>query len=498
MDCELVPAAQSAITNQTPLATSSPPVALSTNQYLLTMGNKSAAKIRRNQARAAARGETYDYAPPAKPTDEPTNNDEDQTTKAAAAEKLVQTLAEIEKNAGNLNSKDRRTAKRKAEAIASEEAGCTSEELIEWHAKQSKKLKHAKSRASDAPTKQSLSKEEEAKLVSAKRLKEALDTLESDEAMNSKERRSAKRKAEAIACEETGVDASELLSWYKEHNPTKDDTKKRSTPYILFVGQLAFSTTSDMLFKHFQTTLGKEINEDTMKIRLLSDSKTNKSKGMAFIELSTPEIMYECLKMHLTHLDGRRINVERSSGGGAAAKKSRISSYREKQSHFISETMDKIIAHHIDNGDIGQDELDEGVIALCKRHSAVVVEQALKEYVEEKRVRKERKEELGEKEEENLRNPSAFLTHMIGRVAEEGMDSGKSGKGGGKGRSADGSGYNRRKGHDKEHTNESKSESILEKTGVDMSISHMGNHKISNNFPSMQRGRGRGRGRGHM
>lgn len=460
------------------------------------MGNKSAAKIRRNQARAAARGETYDYTPSAKPADESTNKDEAQRTKAAAAEKLVKTLAEIENNANNLNSKDRRTAKRKAEAIASEEAGCTAEELIEWHAMQRKKPKPAKSRAADAPTKQ-LSKEEEEKLISAKKLKEALVNLESDEAMNSKERRSAKRKAEAIAHEETGVDASELLAWYEELNPTRDDTKKRSTPYILFVGQLSFSTTSDMLFQHFQTTLGKEINEHTMKIRLLTDSKTNKSKGMAFVELSTPEIMYECLKMHLTHLDGRRINVERSSGGGAAVRKSRISSFREKQSHFISETMDKIIAHHIDNGDIGQDELDEGVIALCKRHSAVVVEQALKEYVEEKRVRRERKEELGEKEDENLRNPSAFLTHMIGRVAEEGMDSGKSGKAGGKGRSADGSGDNRRKAHNKVHNSDGKSDSILE-SGVDMSISHTGNNKISSIFPSMQRGRGRGRGRGYM
>lgn len=457
---------------------------------------KSAAKIRRNQARAAARGETYDYTPP--PKKEETPEDEVLTqTKAAAAQKLVQTLAELEKNPDNLNSKDRRTAKRKAEAIAAEEAECSAEELLEWHAQYSKKHKKAKAASSNAP--KNMSKEEDAKLASAKKLKDSLVNLESDETMNSKERRSAKRKAEAIATEETGVDAAELLTWYEALNPTKDETKKRSTPYILFVGQLAYSTTSDMLFNHFQTTLGKEIiTPDTLKIRLLTDSKTNKSKGMAFVELSTPEILYECLKMHLTHLDGRRINVERSSGGGAAAKKSKISAYREKQTHFISETMDKIISTHIDNGDIGQDELDEGVIALCKRHSAVVVEQALKEYVEEKRVRRERKEKLGEKEEEELRNPSAFLTHMIGRVAEEGMDSSKSSKGGGKGRSAEGADGNNRKRQSSDKENNDKSDSILEKSGVDMSISHAGKKGISNIFPSMQRGRGRGRGRGYM
>lgn len=453
---------------------------------------KSAAKIRRNQNRAAARGETYEYTPPAKKEETPEDESLNQT-KAAAAKELVEKLAELEKNPDNLNSKDRRTAKRKAEAIAAELAGCSAEELLKWHDQHGKKHKKAKTsnNAAAAPT---MCKEEEAKLASAKKLKEALANLELDEEMNSKERRSAKRKAEAIAAEETGMDSAELLTWYETLNPAKNESKKRSTPYILFVGQLAYTTTSEMLFNHFQTTLGKEIiTSDTLKIRLLTDGKTNKSKGMAFVELSTPEIMYECLKMHLTHLDGRRINVERSSGGGSAAKKSKISAYREKQSHFISETMDKIISHHIDNGDIGQDELDEGVIALCKRHSAVVVEQALKEYVEEKRVRRERKEKLGEKEEEELRNPSAFLTHMIGRVAEEGMDSSKSDRG--KGRGGTGSNGN---GRGSWSGKENKSDSVLEKSGVDMSISQTGNKNISTIFPSMQRGRGRGRGRGYM
>lgn len=446
---------------------------------------KSASKIRRNQIRAAARGETY--TPPPKPKDSEASDTEDEEVikiKLAAAETLTKALSQLEQNPDNLNSKDRRTAKRTAEAIAAEDSGCAAEELLAWHAQFIKKRKTGKTHQ--------LSEEDHAKLTSAKKLKEAIATLESDEAMNAKERRSAKRKAEAIAVEETGCEVSDLLKWYETVHPTKEKKQQsNATPYILFVGQLAYSTTPDMLFNHFRTTLGNEIiTSETLKIRLLTDPKTKKSRGMGFAELSTPEIMYECLKMHLTHLDGRRINVERSAGGGAAAKKSKITHYREKQSHFISETMDKIISNHIDNGDIGQEELDEGVIALCKRHSAVVVEQALQEYVQEKKVRRERKETLGEKEEEELRNPSAFLTHMIGRVAEEGVgDSNKN-----KGRTADSS-SKRKKNSD------SKNDSILEKSGVDMSISHAavdGSSKIASIFPSSQRGRGRGRGRGYM
>jgi hypothetical protein len=223
--------------------------------------------------------------------------------------------------------------------------------------------------------------------------------------------------------------------------------------------------------------------------------------------------MYECLKLHLTHLDGRRINVERTSGGGKAAKKSKITSFRESQSSYISQTVDQILSDHIQNGDIVDGELDEGVIALCKRHSAQVVEHALKEYAEEKRVRKERKEELGEKEEEEMRNPSAFLTHMIGRIAEEGFESsnlsgsrkggsGRGGRGGGGGRGR-GGGPGRGSGGSGRHDDRkvaSGSNSVLEEGGVDMRASYTassiggGGGRIQQIFPSMQRGRGRGRG----
>jgi RNA recognition motif-containing protein len=252
-----------------------------------------------------------------------------------------------------------------------------------------------------------------------------------------------------------------------------------------------------MLKMHFQTTLGKEVIDASTKIRLLTDPKTKKSKGMAFIELNSPEAMYECLRMHLTHLDGRRLNVERTSGGGAASKKAKILSHREEQAMFISETIDKILSDHIATGEIDKEELDEGVILLCKRHSATVVEQALKEYVAEKKLRRERKEKWGEKEEDEFRNPSAFLTHMIGRVAEEGLSVG--GSAGHK----DGSGNSGARDQSKNKKVECNknerggNDSIFEKSGVDMSMSFPNegsDSKIASIFPSMSRGRGRGRG----
>ena len=383
---------------------------------------KSAAKIRRNIARAAARGETYTPPEPSNKEVSPSDvveeggtiNGESKViieTKLSAAQKLEESLSKLETNPGDLNAKERRSAKRKAEAIAVEESGCDKVEiLMAWYKKQNKPAAATFNNGKD-----------KAKLESAKKLHTSLSKIEKDDSLNAKERRSAKRKAEAIASEETGVtDTKELLQWYETIVPTstnEDDTQKgtKKIPYIIFVGQLAYSTTSDMIYNHFHSTLIKSfdselITKESMKIRLLTDSKTKKSRGMAFIELSTPEIMYECLKLHLTYLDGRRINVERSAGGGSASKKAKITSFRENQSTYISTTMDSIIQSFVKNGDIEEDELDEGVISLCKRHSATVVEAALKEYVDEKRERKIKKETLGEKEEETLRNPSAFLT----------------------------------------------------------------------------------------
>lgn len=499
---------------------------------------KSAAQLRRMQARAAARGETYTPPEPEEPKTDAAHdaeNGQEQTaqeseeavqTKLAAAEKLERALASLEANPDNLNSKDKRSAKRKAEAIATEECGddtiTSATELLEWYESykkttNSKAAGGKKKKKGAAQQQQQLSQEDQAKANSAQKLRDELASLEANTEINAKERRSAKRKAEAIATEETGCKADELLQWYETVVPSTtasssadDQEGGKKIPYIVFVGQLSYTTTSDMLFEHFQTNLGAEvITKETTKIRLLTDAKTKKSRGMAFVELSTPENMYECLKLHLTHLDGRRINVERTSGGGKAAKKSKITSFRESQSSYISQTVDQILSDHIQNGDIVEGELDEGVIALCKRHSAQVVEHALKEYAEEKRVRKERKEELGEKEEEEMRNPSAFLTHMIGRIAEEGFESsnlsgsrrggngrgGRGGRGGGPGRGSGGSGR-----HDDRKV--ASGNSVLEEGGVDMrasssyaaSSSFGGGGRIQQIFPSMQRGRGRGRG----
>ena len=116
------------------------------------MGKKSASQIRRMQKRAEARGDVYEVVVPPEEVEEPeekrdeTKEEEEEVDpiKEKAARDLVETLKSLESNKDNMNAKDRRSAKRKAEAIASEQAGCEASELVEWYEKRKKTIEKQK------------------------------------------------------------------------------------------------------------------------------------------------------------------------------------------------------------------------------------------------------------------------------------------------------------------------------------------------------------------
>jgi RNA recognition motif-containing protein len=268
------------------------------------------------------------------------------------------------------------------------------------------------------------------KLTAAKKLLSEIKRIEDDANLKAKERRSAKRKAEAIAQEESGCPSEQLLEWYiqqgesdicqedksKKGNTDVNDKSiklkgKKSIPYILFIGQLSYQTSKEELFNHIKKELGKEYNvsTDTVRIRLLTDPKTKKSRGMAFLETGDPDLMYACLKLHHTYVGDRRINVERSSGGRKVSdtRVAKLKHYREQQEKYFSEVVTRLINGYIKSGEMREGELDEGAISLCKRHSLTTVEATLSRYLE-----------LGGR---NMDNPSAYFAHLIGKIATEGL-----------------------------------------------------------------------------
>ena len=318
--------------------------------------------------------------------------------------------------------------------------------------------------------------------------------------MKSKDRRSAKRKAEAIATESTGMSPEDLIKWYEKNNKKKsssssaaanndneNDEYVRKNPLIAFVGQLSFETTKDDLMEHIKSQLGDtyKVSDKTVKIRMLTNEKTKEFRGMAFVEVTDdPEFLYALLKLHHTFLKGRRINIERSAGGkkNSETRKTKLQQFKKEQEEYFAKVVDNILSEYKATGELREDELDEGVIAMCRRHSGPVVRAAVAEYIE--------------KGGRDMDNPSAYLTFLISKFAKEGIhdveETGKTKKnkpnpGGDKKRRPDNSSGS---GNDNKRWKES---SGLAKSGVDMSFSDkMKASASNNNFHSSQRGRGRG------
>jgi nucleolar protein 6 len=64
-------------------------------------------------------------------------------------------------------------------------------------------------------------------------------------------------------------------------------------------------------------------------VRLISLKGSTKSKGCAFVEFSHSSALQQGLKLHHTILEGRKINVELTAGGGGRGKE-RLKKLRER------------------------------------------------------------------------------------------------------------------------------------------------------------------------
>ena len=97
----------------------------------------------------------------------------------------------------------------------------------------------------------------------------------------------------------------------------------------LFVGQLPYSATAADIQKHFR----QGGVAGGLKVRLRTHSDGGRSRGTAFVELSSESDVHTALRLHRSPMDGRRINVERTVGGGGntAARKEKLGELREKQ-----------------------------------------------------------------------------------------------------------------------------------------------------------------------
>lgn len=81
------------------------------------------------------------------------------------------------------------------------------------------------------------------------------------------------------------------------------------TRYILFVGNLPYGITVAQIRQFFKS-------QDVTNVRLLTSKGTQQPRGCAFVEFESSKGYVAGLSFHRKLLDGRRIRVERTAGGG--------------------------------------------------------------------------------------------------------------------------------------------------------------------------------------
>jgi len=112
-----------------------------------------------------------------------------------------------------------------------------------------------------------------------------------------------------------------------------NDEKQR---FILFVGNLKYTTSLDSIKEHFAAC------DPPPSVRLLTPktSTMNKSKGCAFLEFTHRNALQQALKLHQSQLDGRAINVELTAGGGGKGS-TRLKKVNERNKKLHEERKDR-------------------------------------------------------------------------------------------------------------------------------------------------------------
>ncbi|KAJ3507180.1 hypothetical protein NLJ89_g6451 [Agrocybe chaxingu] len=118
----------------------------------------------------------------------------------------------------------------------------------------------------------------------------------------------------------------------------KDTSKQR---FLLFVGNLKYTTSREAIAKHFSAC------DPPPTIRLLTLKATPgatqnaKSKGCAFLEFTHRNALQQALKLHQSELDGRRINVELTAGGGGKSEV-RLAKVRERNKALLGQRIERV------------------------------------------------------------------------------------------------------------------------------------------------------------
>jgi hypothetical protein len=117
-------------------------------------------------------------------------------------------------------------------------------------------------------------------------------------------------KVEPTSATETSQSSTVVAPAMIRAEPAVVHVKPEGHLYIVFIGQLSFGTTA----QHVEDFLRGRGIEGLITVRMLTNRGTGSSKGQCFVELEGSRELKKCLRLDQHELDGRRLNIELSTG----------------------------------------------------------------------------------------------------------------------------------------------------------------------------------------
>lgn len=171
-------------------------------------------------------------------------------------------------------------------------------------------------------------------VATKKRKREVTEDAQGTGDLEGENAQSGKRKVKR-----TKGDAGTVPEDAEEAEQGESKTEKSKQRFILFLGNLKYTTTLESIQAHFAAC------DPPPTIRLLAPKPAAnkpslrpaiKSKGCAFLEFKHRNALQQGLKLHHSSLDGRQINVELTAGGGGKGE-ARLSKLKERNKELESQ-----------------------------------------------------------------------------------------------------------------------------------------------------------------
>mmetsp|Transcript_8414 Transcript_8414/g.19606 ORF Transcript_8414/g.19606 Transcript_8414/m.19606 type:complete len:298 (-) Transcript_8414:253-1146(-) len=246
---------------------------------------------------------------------------------------------------------------------------------------------------------------------------------------------SKRKRSNSDAGAKDATDEPEKASHKRPRGETEDEDGDGAEGYnqnLVFIGQLPYSVTSDQIKEHFQ----RHGVYDIKSLRLLTNKKTGRSRGMAFMELGNSKQLVLALRAHHSKMFGRMINVERTCGGGGNndRRKEKLQHLREMQNVKVNKEVrakvEELLAANPGSAVTVQD-FDDRAIETLGTFPRDAMESIVTEFMGADRL-------------EDVENRSAWLMGIIKKYRERLKDGnnlapderrhGSGGRGGGGGR----------------------------------------------------------------